>query len=113
MIKKFLLYAGRWQLSTPLLAGIIWLLSGMNPLVVTVIANFIGSCIFFFVDRIIFRPKPLKFPLWEIQNDVVCVDCGILGEGRRVVLSRHYDRTYAKKEFRCQSYSKIKLELGK
>lgn len=53
-IRKFVIYAFRWQLSTPVYAVIIWLLSGMNPVVQTVIANAIGACIFYWVDKVIF-----------------------------------------------------------
>lgn len=58
-IKKFLMYAFRWQCSTPIIALCIWLLP-LNPLIQTIIANFIGSCIFFEVDRYIFKDKKLK-----------------------------------------------------
>lgn len=53
-IRKFVIYAFRWQLSTLVYAVIIWLLSGMNPVVQTVIANAIGACIFYWVDKVIF-----------------------------------------------------------
>lgn len=53
-LRKFLIYAMRWQLSTPIYAIIIWLLSGMNPVVMTIIANAIGACIFYWVDKAIF-----------------------------------------------------------
>ena len=53
-MKKFLLYLLRWQLSSPILylclnrlnLGVFW-----N----TIIANFIGGCIFFWVDKYIFK----------------------------------------------------------
>jgi hypothetical protein len=49
----FVLYAVRWQLSTPIL----WLvIKKLGPGIKgTVIANFIGSIVFFFVDRWIFH----------------------------------------------------------
>lgn len=53
-IRKFVIYAFRWQLSTPVYAIIIWLLSGCNPVVQTVIANAIGACIFYWIDKTIF-----------------------------------------------------------
>jgi len=53
---KMLLYMLRWQMSTPILAIVLYILN-FGTLVETIIANFIGSIIFFFVDRIIFRNK--------------------------------------------------------
>ena len=55
-IKKYLLYLFRWQLSTPILAIILYLLN-FNELIETVIANLIGGLIFFWVDRLIFREE--------------------------------------------------------
>lgn len=46
----------RWQCSTPILAIVIWALN-FGTLIETIIANFIGSIIFFFVDRLIFSNK--------------------------------------------------------
>lgn len=54
-MKKFLLYLGRWQLSTPILAGCLILLSGLGSFWATVVANLIGGAIFFWVDKLIFR----------------------------------------------------------
>ena len=49
-MKRFIKYAIRWQLSTLILAPCIILLPFDN-VTKTIIANFIGACIFFFVDR--------------------------------------------------------------
>ena len=53
-MKKFILYLIRWQCSTPILA---LCLSKLNfgTLWNTFIANFIGGCIFFWIDRTIFK----------------------------------------------------------
>lgn len=53
-MKKFILYLIRWQCSTPILA---LCLSKLNfgTLLNTIIANLIGGCIFFWVDKIIFK----------------------------------------------------------
>lgn len=59
-MKKFILYAGRWQLSTPILYGVLILLPVFgitNGLVATIIANVIGASIFFWVDKLIFKKK--------------------------------------------------------
>ena len=54
--KKFILYLIRWQLSTPILALCLKFLN-YNTLINTIIANFIGGCIFFFIDKNIFKEK--------------------------------------------------------
>ena len=48
-IKKYILYLIRWQLSTPILALVLYLLN-YNEIVETIIANLIGGLIFFWVD---------------------------------------------------------------
>lgn len=60
MIKKYILYLIRWQLSTPILALVLILLADMNTLHATIIANLIGGLIFFWVDRLIFGYKRKK-----------------------------------------------------
>lgn len=54
MIKKYFLYLVRWQLSTPILALVLYLLD-FNEIIETIIANLIGGLIFFWVDRMIFK----------------------------------------------------------
>ena len=56
MIKKYILYILRWQMSSPLLALVLWLLH-TNIIIETIIANLIGGIIFFWVDRKIFKEK--------------------------------------------------------
>lgn len=55
-IKKFILYLIRWQLSTPILALILYTLD-MNEVVETIFANLVGGMLFFWIDKIIFREK--------------------------------------------------------
>ena len=55
MIKKYVLYLIRWQLSTPILGLVLYCLSDFNMLVSTIIANLIGGLLFFWVDRFIFN----------------------------------------------------------
>jgi len=51
---KFVIYLCRWQLSTPILWYVIYLVGpGFWG---TVLANLIGGCIFFFIDKWIFAP---------------------------------------------------------
>ena len=51
-LTEFVLYSIRWQLSTPTLYLITKKLPGIWGVV---IANFVGSCIFYFVDKWIFK----------------------------------------------------------
>ena len=53
-MKRFLLYLLRWQLSTIILAPCIYLLP-FNVVTKTIIANLIGGCIFYFIDKWIFK----------------------------------------------------------
>lgn len=52
--KQYSLYLLRWQLSTPILAVVLYILNE-NELVETIIANLIGGLIFFWIDKKIFR----------------------------------------------------------
>ena len=53
-MKKFILYLIRWQLSTIILAPCIHYLP-FDTLTKTIIANLIGGCIFFWIDKNIFN----------------------------------------------------------
>lgn len=53
-MKRYLLYLGRWQLSSPILAACLIFLP-FNPFINTIVANFIGGATFYWVDRIIFK----------------------------------------------------------
>lgn len=55
--KRFLAYLIRWQLSSPILALCMWLMGDWNIVIATIIANLIGGCIFYFVDKRIFGCK--------------------------------------------------------
>lgn len=57
MAKKYALYLLRWQLSTPILWLVLYALGSVSELLATIIANFIGGLIFFWVDGWIFRRK--------------------------------------------------------
>jgi hypothetical protein len=54
LMKKFILYLIRWQLSTPILFLCLYFLN-FNTLWNTIISNLVGGCIFFFVDKKIFK----------------------------------------------------------
>lgn len=110
MTKKYLFYLFRWQLSTPILAGVLWLLKDYNNLVVTIIANFIGGLIFFWVDKYIFKTNYLN-PLWEIKDKVRCYDCNKNTRGFRLVKTKNYDRfNDPNPEFRCRKCSRKKVQ---
>jgi len=106
--KRYFFYLVRWQLSTPILALVLIWLASMNKWVATVIANLIGGLIFFWVDRYIFASTVLA-PLWEVRENIKCVDCKKESRGYRLVKSANYDRTKHKNpEFRCEKCSKKK-----
>jgi len=117
MLIKFIIYHCRWQLSTPILAGVLILLAGKfsaNPttdfVIVTIIANAIGASIFFWVDRWIFKPK-MRNPLWEVKDDTSCALCGKKGRCYRLFKARNYDRTDDKSPiFLCEDCSRQKVE---
>lgn len=56
---KLLLYMGRWQLSSPILALVLYFFN-WNIWIETIVANIIGSLIFFFVDARIFKNNKNK-----------------------------------------------------
>lgn len=60
MSRQYLLYLLRWQMSTPILAVVLWALSGWGTLVSTIIANLIGGLGFFWVDKLIFKQSAVK-----------------------------------------------------
>ena len=109
-IKRYGLYLIRWQLSTPLLAGVLYLLAGLGALTATIIANLIGGLIFFWVDRFIFTSEALAAQ-WEVREEVRCADCGTVARGYRLVRAKDYDRSGdPAPEFRCEECSKKKSE---
>jgi hypothetical protein len=114
MLRKYFLYLIRWQLSTPILAVCVYYLTqSLGATWTTVIANFIGGLIFFWVDRWIFRNTTiLHGELWETVTDVICADCGqVADKGYRLVRAAHYDRTGDKQpQFRCHDCSRAKYE---
>lgn len=61
MKKRLLFYLLRWQLSTPILALIVYFcVNKIGSLCSTIIANFIGGLIFYQVDKWIFNKKVEK-----------------------------------------------------
>ncbi|HOV90527.1 MAG TPA: hypothetical protein PKW07_07415 [Syntrophorhabdaceae bacterium] len=108
--KRYGLYLIRWQLSTPILAGVLYVLSMLDKLTATVIANLIGGLIFFWVDKFIFTSHLLTAQ-WEIKDEVFCVDCGKKARGYRLVKAKGYDKTRdPRPQFRCEECSAKKTE---
>ena len=55
-MKRYILYLLRWQLSSPILALVLYILK-INVILETIIANLIGGMIFYFVDKKIFKKE--------------------------------------------------------
>jgi len=110
MIKKYLFYLLRWQMSTPILAVVLWLFRGYNGIIATIVANLIGGIIFFWVDKYIFRNKNI-FTMWETRADIECEDCHKKCVGYRLVKTDNYDRSNDNNpQFRCPDCSAAKTE---
>ena len=109
MTKKLLLYAGRWQLSTPILAVVVGWFAYLGYWRSAIIANLIGAMIFFWVDRRIFTN--VMDTVWQIEENVTCVDCGKSARGYRLIRTRNYDKTKVEPEFRCEECSMKKTQL--
>ena len=100
--KRYFAYLIRWQLSTPILYFVIVWLANYDNLVATIVANFIGGLIFFWVDQYIFTSKALSAQ-WEVRDGVKCADCGKLARGYRLEKTENYDKTTdAAPKFRCE-----------
>jgi len=113
LLKKYLLYLTRWQLSTPILALCVVWFATLGTTVATVLANLIGGLIFFWVDRWIFqKTNILKGEVWEVQQGIVCADCGQPADrGYRLAKASNYDKMNDKRpEFRCHDCSRQKYE---
>jgi hypothetical protein len=116
MIKRYILYLLRWQLSTPILAPIIAWFTHSNSLFGTkeswigsVVANLIGGLIFFWVDKFIFTSDKLG-NIWQVKENIKCNDCDTIGRGYRLVKSKNYDKTKSPPQFRCEECSIKKVE---
>ena len=106
MIKRFVLYLVRWQLSTPIL----WLVVRNLGVGIwsTIIANLIGGAIFFWVDRFIFTSSAIE--MWHFKEKGICDNCGKEASLCRLVLAPGYDRRNAPPKFLCLECSKKKTD---
>lgn len=116
MIKRYLLYLLRWQLSTPILAPVIAFFKHSSSLFGTsadwigsAIANLIGGLIFFWVDQFIFNSEKLD-TVWQVHENVACSECGKIARGYRLVKTEGYDKTKSTPQFRCEACSMRKSE---
>jgi hypothetical protein len=110
MLKRYFLYLLRWQLSTPILAVCVTLLSSLGNVLATVIANLAGGLMFFWIDKLIFSRKR-TLPVWSVCPEAIYVDCGHTGRGYRLVESVRYDHINdINPQYRCESCSIKKAE---
>ena len=114
---KFVLYLIRWQLSTIILAPAVAFFKHSPSLfgtredwIAATVAYLIGGCIFFWVDRFIFKSKMIE--KWERVKTVKCYDCGKIDLVQRLVLAPGgYDRRDdSNPEYRCKACSAKKME---
>lgn len=105
MLRRYVLYLIRWQLSTPIL----WIVVRNLGIGIwsTVIANLIGGAIFFWVDRFIFTSKAVE--VWHVKEGR-CDKCGVASHLWRLVKTVGYDRSSAKPVFLCMKCSKEKTD---
>lgn len=105
-MRRFILYLTRWQLSTPIL----WLVvrhlgAGFGS---TVIANLIGGCIFFWVDKFIFTSKAVE--MWHVKEQGNCDSCGRATSLWRLVMAPNYDKRNSEPKFFCMECSKERTD---
>lgn len=106
MLKRFILYLVRWQLSTPILWLVVRSLGvGFSS---TVIANLVGGSMFFWVDKFIFTSPALE--VWHYKDEGRCAKCDRETELWRLVRAKSYDKTDAHPIFLCTDCSAKKLE---
>ncbi len=72
-MKKFVLYLVRWQLSSPILAVCMVWMGEWNVAIATIVANLIGGCIFFWVDKWIFGDKDSNRNVKITSDDLVTI----------------------------------------
>lgn len=110
MVKRYILYLIRWQLSTPILAPIVAIFTHSpwygtkESWIGAIVANLIGGLIFFWIDKIIFTSKVGS--IWHIKEDILCPDCNhFVDRGYRLVKSINYNKLKGNSEYRCEKCS--------
>jgi len=105
MLRRYILYLIRWQLSTPILwIAVRNLGTGIWS---TVIANLVGGVIFFWVDKFIFTSEAVE--VWHIKEGS-CDKCQATSHLWRLVKTTGYDRSSAAPVFLCMKCSKEKTD---
>jgi predicted nucleic acid-binding Zn ribbon protein len=111
MIKRFAAYFLRWQLSSPILAIVIAIVKGSPNWFGTAedwysaaIANAIGACIFFWVDKFIFTSAAVE--MWHFIPEGNCDECGNRTELWRLTLAPGYDKRTDEPKYLCMECSK-------
>jgi cytochrome c len=109
--KKLFIYMIRWQLSTPILAGVTYLYTGTSESFASaVVANLIGSLIFYWIDLLTFLSGSLSHQ-WEVKENIDCHDCDAKNvRGYRLVIAPKYNRMKHEPQFRCESCSSLKTK---
>ncbi|OGS45488.1 MAG: hypothetical protein A2539_05140 [Elusimicrobia bacterium RIFOXYD2_FULL_34_15] len=114
-MRRFVLYLIRWQLSTPILAPIVAAFKHSNSLFGTkedwigaTIANLIGGCIFFWVDKFIFTSPLIE--AWYLKENAKCDSCRKIARVQRLVKTKDYDRTDSSPVYLCKICSLKKIE---
>jgi hypothetical protein len=114
---RFFLYLFRWQLSTIILAPAVAFFKHSPSIcgtkedwIAAIVANLIGGCIFFWVDRFIFKSRAVE--KWEILRKGKCHDCGKEERVKRLVAAAGgYNRENdPNPEYRCRECSAVKLQ---
>lgn len=91
-MKRFLLYAIRWQLSSPILALCWYWLECLGVARATIVANLIGGCVFFWVDKWIFRKKEKTFKCEVKETKCKPFDVyEMLSENKKNELAYYYE----------------------
>jgi hypothetical protein len=111
MFTRYFFYLVRWQISTPILAICIIIFARFGNIWATIIANFIGGLMFFWIDLFIFTKKAIE-PLWGIKKDTICNDCGKkVKRGYRLIYTKNYNKTKDENpKFRCEACSEKKFD---
>jgi hypothetical protein len=118
-MRKFIIYAIRWQMSSFILAPAIAIVKGSSSILGTwedwlaaIIANAVGASIFFWVDRFIFTSSAIE--MWHFKDHGICDNCGKEASLWRLTLAPNYDKRDSVPKFLCMECSKIKTnELRK
>jgi hypothetical protein len=121
---RFLLYLARWQASSVLLAPAIAIVNAfftpnvdwntvawfgtLTSWVGAICGNFVGGCVFFWVDRFIFTSKAVE--MWHVIPNGKCDQCGKVTELWRLTLAPRYDKRQDEPKYLCMECSKKKTD---